>query len=367
MPDRSQRFSVRHPWLARFALLFGSLVLAELLVRLLVGWGVLPYQYNSISRDPQFWDDLNDVWGVWHHPNATFRHRASCFDVTYHTNAHGMRDAPREVQSTAPRRVVMLGDSVLEGYGVVREERFSNLLEADSGVEHLNFGTACDFGTVQQYLLYREFAHTFDHTEVHVLTLPFNDASDNHPRHFSPSRFRPYMVEGSGGELEITYPVDFEHRERVRRPPVQVVRNAITNNVYLFNVVRTMIRRLRTAPPPLPSYANYSEFDQRVLLRCYERIIEVAGDRTVHLFTLPSLADIEAGMAGEVGPLPGVIESFASRFDNVDYTDLLPAYLAAIRDEGISMQDAALPCDGHPNALGHRLIADAIARAVADQ
>ncbi len=361
MGDRSLRFTQRHPWLTRFGILLGSLLTAEALARWFVALGWLPYQYNSISRDPQFWEDLNPVWGVWHYSDTEFRHRAGCFDVTYRTNEHGMRDVSRDKPSDAPRRVVMLGDSMLEGIGMERDQRFSNLLEDATGVEHLNFGTACDFGAVQEYLLYREFAKTFDHTEVQIFTLPFNDAVDNRPEAFPPRRFRPYVIESSAGDLESHYPVAFDERERVHRQVGAVIRNAITNNSYLFNAIRCLIRQMK-ADPPLgdPSYASYTEFDQRALLYCYERLVEAAAGRTVHLVTIPSFADIEAALAGEKLPLPDVIAAFASRFENAHYTDLMPAYVADIRASGRDLIDYILPCDGHPNALAHRVIADAV-------
>src|SRR5262245_62400166 len=84
--------------------------------------------------------------------------------MTYRSNSYGARDVERTLTSDRPR-VLVLGDSMTEGLGVALEQRFTNLLERETGIEHLNFATSGDFGTTQYYLLYKTLASKFSHSD----------------------------------------------------------------------------------------------------------------------------------------------------------------------------------------------------------
>ena len=100
-----------------------TLLLLELGTRALVHADVLeiamPHSTDSKAR---FWKRNDPRFGVWHESNAEWVHEESCFKVTYRTNSVGARDRERSVSSTKPR-VVVLGDSILEGLGVNDEQQ----------------------------------------------------------------------------------------------------------------------------------------------------------------------------------------------------------------------------------------------------
>ena len=63
------------------------------------------------------------------------------------TNAHGLRDRPRTIArpTDIERRVILLGDSVVEGHGVAEGDTISSRLEAvlaSERTEVLNFGVS---------------------------------------------------------------------------------------------------------------------------------------------------------------------------------------------------------------------------------
>ncbi|KPK38461.1 MAG: hypothetical protein AMJ65_12895, partial [Phycisphaerae bacterium SG8_4] len=62
------------------------------------------------------------------------------------TNSHGQRDKERKLEkSDGVRRVLLLGDSVVEGYGLSESQTISRQLEAlyaDGSTEVLNFGVS---------------------------------------------------------------------------------------------------------------------------------------------------------------------------------------------------------------------------------
>ena len=101
---------------------------------------------------------------VLHHslrPGATGRSVTGEWDVEYRINALGLRDA--ELDTAKPEgvyRILLLGDSFTEGYGVSAGERFSDILESsleqeDGSFEVVNAGVA-SYSPLLEYIYLRE-------------------------------------------------------------------------------------------------------------------------------------------------------------------------------------------------------------------
>ena len=86
--------------------------------------------YSLANVRSRFWVEANPDFGVWHGPNSSYRHLTTSYDVSYRANSYGARDKERTRTSGAHRRVIVLGDSFVEGYGVKAEDRFSPSLPA---------------------------------------------------------------------------------------------------------------------------------------------------------------------------------------------------------------------------------------------
>ena len=332
-----------------------------------VGVGLLTYVPFRVTPESTFWADLDPAFGTWHFPNARFRHRSSCFDNVYESNSYGARDVERTRDSLAARPVIVLGDSFAEGYGVARNERVTELLEASTGIEHLNFGTAGSFGSVQEWMQYRSLAKQFAHSDVAILILPDNDFSDNDPRGKSPRRYRPYLVPAEQG-LQLHYTVSFEDRDRDTLGPKKILKNRLNNASYLFNVVRHIsrgwkqqLRGSREATDRV-SYDDYSEQDLQILLESYRRIlVEMGAERRLWLYTVPRHREFTQSQSkGDVFRLPRDLESFANSDPRVFYHDLLPEMLAISEREQIPWTSLFLPCDGHWSPRGHSVAAQII-------
>src|SRR5262245_38915353 len=107
-------FFRRHRWGARLVLLFvvfaGSLKAGDLLV----GW-LADSQERHLLRL---------------YPNRSIRHRTNEFDYTFRTNALGLRGPDVEFSPPAGvRRIIVLGDSFVAGYGVSDDEILTSQLE----------------------------------------------------------------------------------------------------------------------------------------------------------------------------------------------------------------------------------------------
>jgi lysophospholipase L1-like esterase len=369
--DTTASWFERHPKTTLASVLIVFLILLEILLRILAAQGVFPYQRHPTSFKPVFWDDIHPIVGVWRHPDATLRHTSACFDVTYSSNAYGMRDAPRTKSSTALRRVVVLGDSFTEGFGVARAQRFTNRLEAQTGVEHLNFGSGGGFGSIQQWLIYEHLAADFDHSDVFIFMLPCNDFLDNNPDAYPADRYRPYLKKAGGG-FKLYYTVDFSERRMEFRSPFETLKNIFDNTVYTANFLRWGVAEIQLATglkQALPAvdatayYDRYATEDIEILLYTYRRILRTAGTRRVYLFTIPIEADFNAARRnGYRFQLVSVLERFAEAHDNLYYRDLLVDFLGHSERHGIPYRAYTLGCDPHWGPLGHRVAADAVRR-----
>lgn len=131
-----------------------------------------------IGRRP-FWGDFDRAAGRWRLPNDTLSD-VICTGDTVHlkTNQFGMRDRERTLQNLSGRkRVVLLGDSFVEGYIVEAQQRYSDILENRTRCEHLNFGVN-SASVINYYLTYKSLARRFEHDVVLISLLPANDFED---------------------------------------------------------------------------------------------------------------------------------------------------------------------------------------------
>jgi len=106
----------------------------------------------------------------------------SYVDCRHHVrqNAYGFRGAEHGFARTAKRRIAVLGDSVVWGFGVEDGEIFTAVLEREMvpPAEVINLGVS-GYGTDQEYLLWRSFGSRFRPDEV-ILTITFeNDLWNN--------------------------------------------------------------------------------------------------------------------------------------------------------------------------------------------
>lgn len=140
--------------------------------------------------------DINNDFGVWHPKQDSFVHHMSCFDVTYYFNSYGARDFERDKKSNE-NRILFIGDSFIEGLGVDSSKRLSNLIQSETSIDCLNFGTSGDFGSTQISLLYQKFASQFDHNQLVIGIYPNNDFADDDietGKLIHKDRYRPYYI-----------------------------------------------------------------------------------------------------------------------------------------------------------------------------
>jgi hypothetical protein len=300
-----------------------------------------------------FFADINPVFGVWHRPNGHYFHKGGCYDVEYFTNSYGARDVERSLHSSQPR-TIMLGDSMIEGQGLSAEYRLSNVLEKDTGREHLNFGTSGDFGPLQYALLYKSMAAAFDHDLVVVGVPPDNDFRDMSPEwgkiHHA-GRYRPYYADDFS--IYYTGHVNPNAGEGVWDHVEAFLRAYLAS----YHVGQFLYAQLYWREHGVYSgYNDYTDVDLARMKRALEDIKTTAdahGARAA-VFLLPEGNDFARLHQAGTNRLGPVMEQWG-RENGIAIKDLLPEMDA--RANG-NYRSYFLPCDGHWTAHGNRVAAD---------
>ena len=301
----------------------------------------------------KFWTDTNPDFGIWHRPNGHFLHQEGCFSLQLTTNSYGARDIERTLHSTKPRTVV-IGDSMVEGFGVRDEDRLTNILERRTGREHLNFGTGGGFSPLQYAILYRTLASRFDHDHVLVAILPDNDFKEMDKtwlEHAYTGQYRPYYKD----DLSVGYLGHYdpqEHEDWWER--AKAVMRAYLASYHVGQYLAV------TALAPHGSYSGYNDYRPVDLKRLETALLDIKGTADAHhaqmyVYVIPRNTDFERAAKGSnrLGP---AIESWG-REQGIPIKDLLPAMLE--RTQG-NVDALRLPCDTHWSPYGNRVAADII-------
>lgn len=324
------------------------------------------YPGYSIASAKPFWRETNSDFGVWHPPNSKFRHYKNCFDAEYRSNSHGMRDAETE-QDSKSRRVVVLGDSFVEGYGVDYGDRFTEVLDTLTGTDHLNFGTSRGFGITASFVLYETMASKFSHDAVILSILPNNDFVDDDPKFRAKgkkAKHRPYLF-GKYPNYEIGY-----SRENFGPQEFQwgkFLENLVPEFWLTFRVGRHIRRHFKdtraqkaasarsSARRPGSYYFDYSREQFNRLRFAVGRIKSVAGDRPMLVFTVPRHDDFERSSVEEKSPpLRLELEKLSGEL-GFDYVDLLSGMAKAK-----AWKDYFMSCNRHWNPKGHLQAAETL-------
>ena len=158
------------------------LLLASLAVALAVGEVVLRtvqrLDIGPIYRVP----DARLGWTL--EPGADYVNRLPEASPRVIYNSQGFRDVEHElIPANEVIRVVILGDSFMEAYSVELQESFHMRLERTlralgTNLEVVNLGVG-GYGTLQQYLLYREVGQSYEPSLVLLGFYGGNDISNN--------------------------------------------------------------------------------------------------------------------------------------------------------------------------------------------
>jgi hypothetical protein len=293
----------------------------------LAGEGLLRLKNRSMNTyDIEMWRYAKELKVKSDDPHLDFDHAksrsAALQKVTIRLNEWGLRGGPLEPLPAGGRRILFLGGSIALGWGVPEEStveaRLERLLrERGEPVQVLNAGVGNYNADRYVSRFFRELSG-LDPTDI-VVHYFLRDAEDLPP---------------GGGNIAL------------RHSELAVTLWIAYHRLFDRLGERSLVEHYRAAyQPDAPGF--------QVMQRRLAELSAYARERRIRLYLamtpdIHNLVDYQLGFAHDT--MRRVAEQAG-----YTYVDLLPAM------RGLPPQDLfAMPGDPHPNALGHKLMADAI-------
>jgi lysophospholipase L1-like esterase len=337
-------------------------------------------------------------------PGARLAFRRREYAVDFALNSRGLRDPERAYEAPpGTTRILALGDSFVEGYGVPLEQTVTQVLEAllrgrGCPVQVVN-GATTGYSTDQEYLFYRTEGVRYS-PEVVVLFFYYNDILYNERQLYMGGRPKPVFVFRGGRLVLYRSPVPRPSPLPVPPPGAGVALDAESRSALVrwiqerlwFGAPRAYnaLGRMGLWPPNRPRGA-------RLEVRVYERRripeIEGAWEKTAGL--LAELARDAASHQARflVAYVPSQMEvndrawQLTRERDGMDEKGwdrglVLIRLREMGRAAGFPVLDLTAPLrgadrgfvggpyytyDGHWNALGHRIAAEEVGRFLREQ
>jgi len=148
------------------------------------------FQYDSVLG----WRLLPNLEGPFERPQ---------FQTYVKINQHGLRDRDHPyANKSGKKRILVLGDSFVWGYGVNADDMFTRRMEANlPGAEVINAGVTA-YGTTQEFLWLEREGLKY-HPDLVIVVLYKNDLLDNVTPVYN-GYHRPLMILNDDGSLELT-------------------------------------------------------------------------------------------------------------------------------------------------------------------
>jgi hypothetical protein len=327
--------------------------------------GILPQAVlKELQDDPRTRGVSHPYIGHLHSPHRAMMIQGSDFAAIHHTDGQGFRNAwpwPAEAE------IVVLGDSLVFGYGVEDDAAWPAILDrALPRLQVINLGLIG--ASPQQYLrVYETFGRQLHPQLLLVGLFMGNDFSDA-------QLFDRWLKSGGDGNYMVWR--DFD-RGSANEFNVRYLKQTFRRHSYVYNLLRharSVYRDWRSSEPRLLQLADGSRLQLRPsylasrvraadpdhpafqlilqALKCIQEIAKASGSHVLFVFQ-PTKEEVYLPLLGEAAPdLGQPLRAALDRLD-LDYLDLTPPFRQRARDG----EQLFFEADGHPNQQGYRLIA----------
>ncbi len=298
------------------------------------------------------------TFGDWYQPDIdvkiSFNRYQGCDLYDLQTNSYGARDIEREKRSDSGR-VVVLGDTLMEGMGVGIDSRISNILESRTGIEHMNFSVK-NTGSLHHLLTYESLAADFDHDTVVVQLYPYNDFIDadiERKMVFDP-KYTGYFLTGAYPDYQMEFHTGY--KKPGQEMYIEAVLSEFTHTWHVLLYMKNRVNRLETNPTSPSKYYHFTEDEFQKFIFPLEQLAEKTGDKQVYFVSMPYINDIEAYRQDPDAPFNKRLEEFAQQYEHVEYLDMLQPVSDKTGDKYLNYY---YPCNKeHFSREGYALIAD---------
>lgn len=363
--------------LLRLALFLGGLLMALALMEITLRQG--PYS-KSVLLEP------DPYIGQRHVPGGEYDYRGEDFSVRLRFNSLGFHDREHDVaKPPGTFRIVVLGDSFMDGMQVTTEETFAYRLEQELrrrgiSAEAVNLGI-WGFGTYQELFTLETYGLRFQPDLVVLAFFP-NDLTDNFVDP-NGTRSNPisYFYRTPSGELRKA-----EHVPLAAQNPLVGAFRKVFPSVYSW---ASTVLMSRGSPGEASSYVAFFDNYREDLPRAAEAwnltldLLRLVRDRAagsgakMFMFLIPNREAVHPEIwqktqelypalknrSLDFGAPNRVLQNF-SRANGISYLDLEPGFLDYANRTGSALYfntSSASGVEFHWNALGHSVAAGFVA------
>lgn len=307
------------------------------------------YQMNSHE---DFLPLRSNIYGHQHLPNSTYRIKKYCLETNYQFNALGFRDQLQPKQSPI-KRIMVIGDSFMEGVGVAENERLSDLLEKKMGMPHLNFAMA-DKGSTQTYLIYDSIAKNYSHEAILWSLFPTNDLIDDDPNYGkSINGIKPCWT-GTYPNYELAfYPLEAPYKKQNKRWKRFLKSYTYTYDALFYLKEHLKLIWTKDQSYPLSGYFNYTDDQLNRMKYSIQKLKESSAGKPITIICIPSTLDLDATNERNQKNIEIPLRTFCKQ-QGVAFIGLFDLFSS--RKNSIS--EYYYECDSHWNPKGHALVAD---------
>ena len=313
---------------------------------------------NEIPND-EWWTEEN-IWGAWHAKNSKTKQKRSCYDAIYTSNEVGARDSSFSINSS--NDVILIGDSFAEGYGVNLNNTSQKYIEDLTGLNVLNFGVSKNFGVVQYYQIYTNFAKNYKHNKLIIFFLPSNDFGENDYDNWQGSkRYRPYYKKNGDNNYEIFIPSEAVKNYKSQTRKVKKIfkdyfwtSGLFINLNYNYKIYRA---KKKYGKDTFSGYFDSNLDQQKAAIYFIKKVIKEANIDT-YLVSIPRLQDFDKLNKGE--NLHDVY--WINSLNNISKNNKNFTFIDLIKYPISNLNDLYLKCDGHWTPKGNEWAAEIISK-----
>jgi hypothetical protein len=272
--------------------------------------------------------------------------------VLVHQNQFGLR-APDDIQiknTSGRKRVLVLGDSYVWGFGATQEELFTARQVYGTDDELINGGVS-GYGTDQEYLFYLREGQKFEVDEVVLAFTLYNDVSNNlSSKQYS--YLKPYFTL-NGSQLVL-------HNDHVRDSVVKRFGRALRRKSRVYDLcndgVHALIKKLKRNHPDSETDLVVSDTDRKgieltlAILKKLKEAVEARHAKLLVVF-IPYKPRVEQHLPGNHPFAPLLAEGLTKI--GISYREPYPEFLKS----AIAGVNPFKLADTHFNAAGHALFA----------
>jgi hypothetical protein len=393
----------KHPRIANLTLATASLCLSLILAELALR-SVIPLD----SARPFDFRIPHPILGWVLQPNTTYLYEIPEGTVPVTYNSEGWRDLEHDMEKPdGVFRILVLGDSFMEANSVKLDDTFHRYVEelaraAGNNVEVINMAVA-GYGTLQEYLVFRDIGHLYNPDLVLVGFFTGNDVINNSLELASilteegqVTKARPFLDLSASARWTITA-VDFEGAQRSyakHMASLETNSNKLTEKLVLLRLLTAGIARI-----PVPEFLKSQESQlkpvdkshqelalmgvnycvepveytrawdatERIFARFKEEVDAYGGKLVV--FTVPALEEVSSEYMEDVtanvafpdklcleeAPGQARLSRMLTELD-IEQISLLPHFRRVMREDGINLYQSDL----HWNPKGHAVAAESV-------